>query len=77
MFCNFMVATVLLASARSEDNIEQRLQAYLDMRHHVQNFQETLELRSEVLDEASREDLSAKLSQLLVFEFEGATCLKS
>ncbi|KAI3327671.1 SPO22-domain-containing protein [Xylariaceae sp. AK1471] len=65
MFCNFMVATVLLALARSEDNIERRLEDYLDMRRHVQRFQETLELRSETLDEASREDLHSKLSILL------------
>lgn len=77
MFCNFMAATVLLALARSEDNTEQRLQDYLSMRRHVQRFHEELELRLETLDEASREDLQTKLSTLLVFEFEAATCLQS
>ncbi|GAW15707.1 hypothetical protein ANO14919_051260 [Xylariales sp. No.14919] len=77
MFCNFMAATVLLALARSEDNIELRLQDYLNMRHHVQHFQKVLESRSDSLDQTSREDLQTKLSTLLVFEFEGATCLKS
>ncbi|KAJ8118939.1 hypothetical protein ONZ43_g3893 [Nemania bipapillata] len=77
MFCNFMAATVLLALARSEDNNELRLQDYLNMRHHIQHFHETLESRVDALDETSREDLQFKLSTLLVFEFEGATCLKS
>ncbi|KAJ3573769.1 hypothetical protein NPX13_g4582 [Xylaria arbuscula] len=77
MFCSFMVATVLLALARSEDDAEHRLQSYVAMRRHVHKFLEDLELRSEALDEASREDLQAKLSTLLVFEFEAATCLQS
>ncbi|KAI1745554.1 meiosis protein SPO22/ZIP4 like-domain-containing protein [Xylaria scruposa] len=77
MFCNFMAATVLLALARSEDNAESRLQDYLNMRDHVKRFHETLESRLDALDEASREDLQTKLSSLLVFEFEAATCLKS
>ncbi|KAI1165426.1 meiosis protein SPO22/ZIP4 like-domain-containing protein [Nemania serpens] len=65
MFCNFMVATVLLALARSEDNIEIRLQDYLSMRRHVQRFHETLESRSDALDESLRKDLQTKLSTLL------------
>ncbi|KAI0101809.1 meiosis protein SPO22/ZIP4 like-domain-containing protein [Nemania sp. FL0031] len=65
MFCNFMAATVLLALARSEDNTESRLQDYLSMRRHVQRFYETLESKSDALDEASREDLETKLSTLL------------
>ncbi|KAI0549533.1 meiosis protein SPO22/ZIP4 like-domain-containing protein [Xylaria curta] len=65
MFCNFMAATVLLALARSEDNAESRLQDYLNMRSHVKRFHETLESRLDALDEASREDLQAKLSSLL------------
>lgn len=77
MFCNFMAATVLLARARSEDNAEIRLQDYLSMRRHVQHFNETLKSRSDALDESLRKDLETKLSTLLVFEFEGATCLKS
>ncbi|KAI0194684.1 meiosis protein SPO22/ZIP4 like-domain-containing protein, partial [Xylaria flabelliformis] len=76
MFCNFMAATVLLALARSEDNVESRLQDYLNMRNHVKCFHETLESRLDALDEVSRGDLQIKLSSLLVFEFEGATCLK-
>ncbi|KAJ2995371.1 hypothetical protein NUW58_g1292 [Xylaria curta] len=68
MFCNFMAATVLLALARVEDNAETRLQDYLSMRRHIQRYDEALESRSDSLDEASRDDLRAKLSTLLVFE---------
>ncbi|KAI0972929.1 meiosis protein SPO22/ZIP4 like-domain-containing protein [Xylaria arbuscula] len=77
MFCNFMAATVLLALARSEDNTEIQLQDYLNMCRHVRCFHETLESKFVSLEEASRGDLQTKLSTLLVFEFEGATCLKS
>ncbi|GAP85521.1 putative SPO22-domain-containing protein [Rosellinia necatrix] len=77
MFCDFMAATVLLASARSEDNTESRLQDYLNMRRHVQHFYDVLELRSDIFEQATKEDLQTKLSTLLVFEFEGATCLQS
>ncbi|KAI0799498.1 meiosis protein SPO22/ZIP4 like-domain-containing protein [Xylaria sp. FL0064] len=65
MFCNFMAATVLLALARSDDNTESRLQDYLSMRRHVQRFHDTLESRSDTLDEASLNDLQTKLSTLL------------
>ncbi|KAI1153268.1 meiosis protein SPO22/ZIP4 like-domain-containing protein [Nemania diffusa] len=65
MFCNFMAATVLLALARSEDNTELRLQDYIRMRYHVQRFHETLESRSDTLEEASLQDLQTKLSTLL------------
>ncbi|KAI1269361.1 SPO22-domain-containing protein [Xylariaceae sp. FL1019] len=77
MFCDFIVATVLLALARSEDNIKVQLQDYLNMRKHIQHFTKLLESHEQDLDEASREDLNAKLSTMLVFEFEGAVCLKS
>ncbi|KAI8625467.1 SPO22-domain-containing protein [Xylariaceae sp. FL1651] len=77
MFCDFMVATVLLATARSEDNVEIQLQDYLNMRRHVKHFNVTLESRHDTLDDVSRVDLYSKLSTLLVFEFEGAICLKS
>ncbi|KAI0161279.1 SPO22-domain-containing protein [Xylariaceae sp. FL1272] len=77
MFCDFIIATMLLALARSEDNVEVQLQDYLNMRKHIQHFTEMLESHEQDLDEASREDLNTKLSTLLVFEFEGAVCLKS
>ncbi|KAI0395928.1 meiosis protein SPO22/ZIP4 like-domain-containing protein [Xylariaceae sp. FL0594] len=77
MFCHFIAAMVLLALARSEDRAEQQLQDYVNMRRHIQRFHETLDLQSEDFCEASREDLQSKMSTLLVFEFEAATCLKS
>jgi hypothetical protein len=77
MFCHFMAAMVLLALARSEDHAEQQLQNYVNMRRHIQQFHETLDLQSDDFVEASRDDLQSKLSTLLVFEFEAATCLKS
>ncbi|KAI1381649.1 SPO22-domain-containing protein [Hypoxylon crocopeplum] len=77
MFCHFLMATALLALARSEDNIETQLQDYLTMRNHVKGFDAGLEMRLGALDEVSKNDLQTKLSTLLVFDFEGAICLKS
>lgn len=71
------MATVHIALARSEDSIETQLQDYLLMRNHVKGFDEELEARLNGLDEVSKNDLRMKLSTLLVFDFEGAICLKS
>ncbi|KAI2778846.1 SPO22-domain-containing protein [Daldinia loculata] len=72
MFCHFLMATVHIALARSEDSIETQLQDYLLMRNHVKGFDEELEARLNGLDEVSKNDLRMKLSTLLVFDFEGA-----
>ncbi|KAI2632325.1 meiosis protein SPO22/ZIP4 like-domain-containing protein [Hypoxylon sp. NC1633] len=77
MFCHFLMATALISLARSEDNIETQLQDYLMMRGHVKGFDSRLEERLSTLDEAFKNDLESKLSTLLVFDFEGAICLKS
>ncbi|KAI0900547.1 SPO22-domain-containing protein [Annulohypoxylon nitens] len=77
MFCHFLMATMLIALARSEDNIETQLQDYLMMRNHIKSFDIELEGRLSTLDEISKNDLQMKLEVLLVFDFEGAICLKS
>lgn len=77
MFCNFLVATLSVALARGEDNVETQLQDYLTMRKHIKAFDAELETRMDTLDEVSKKDLLEKLSTLLVFDFEGAICLKS
>ncbi|KAI1330714.1 SPO22-domain-containing protein [Xylariaceae sp. FL0255] len=77
MFCNFISATVLLALARSEDNLEVQLRDYLNMRRHIGQFSNSLNKITEEVDDASRKELHSKFSALLVFEFEGAICLKA
>ncbi|KAI1474952.1 SPO22-domain-containing protein [Daldinia eschscholtzii] len=74
MFCHFLMATVHIALARAEDDIEIQLQDYLLMRNHVKDFDKGLEARLDTLDEVSKNDLQMKLSTLLVFDFEGASC---
>lgn len=71
------MATILIALARSEDNIETQFQDYLMMRNHIKSFDIELEGRLSTLDEISKDDLQMKLEVLLVFDFEGAICLKS
>ncbi|KAI1139503.1 SPO22-domain-containing protein [Hypoxylon sp. FL0543] len=52
MFCHFLIATVLIALARAEDNIETQFQDYLEMRNHIKGFDTVLEARLDSLDEA-------------------------
>ncbi|OTA65448.1 SPO22-domain-containing protein [Hypoxylon sp. EC38] len=52
MFCHFLMATTLIALARSEDNVEVQLQDYLMMRNHIKGFDTELEARLDTLDEA-------------------------
>ena len=77
MFCNFMAAAACACLARSEDNVEVQLQNYLNMRKHVKDFDAGYEDCLSTLDGAPRDDIRTKLSTLLVFDFEGAICLKS
>ncbi|KAI1634698.1 meiosis protein SPO22/ZIP4 like-domain-containing protein [Biscogniauxia mediterranea] len=77
MFCNFLTATALITLARCEDDIEIQLQNYLTMRHNIKQFDDALEANLDILNENPRRDLQTKLSILLVFDFEGAVCLKS
>ncbi|KAI0008433.1 meiosis protein SPO22/ZIP4 like-domain-containing protein [Xylariaceae sp. FL0662B] len=76
MFCNFIMATARIALARSEDNVETQLQHYLLMRGNIKSFDAELESQLKTLDEISKYDLQDKLSILLVFDFEGASCRK-
>ncbi|KAI0484299.1 meiosis protein SPO22/ZIP4 like-domain-containing protein [Xylariaceae sp. FL0804] len=65
MFCNFLIATMFIALARSEDHIETRLQDYLVMRDHVKLFDAALESASEKMAPEMKDDLRRKLSVLL------------
>ena len=76
IFCHFIISSALVAVARANDNVEEQLQDYLIMRRHVATFDAELEKQLHVLDEVSTKDLLNKLSTLLVFDFEGAVCLK-
>lgn len=77
MFCEFTSATALLTLARSEDNIQTQLQNYLELRKHVDSFDELLEQRVETMESVSAVDLLQKLSILLAFDFEAACHLKA
>lgn len=78
IFCNFLIASALVALARSQDNLEEQLQNYLLMRRHVAaadtSIQERIESQS--LDEVASRDLLSKLALLLAFDFEAAVALK-
>ncbi|RDL39259.1 uncharacterized protein BP5553_03599 [Venustampulla echinocandica] len=77
MFCEFSAGTLLVALARSEDNIEQRSQDYLRLRKHVSSFDKLLVERLPKLEEVQSQDLLQKLAVLLAFDFEAACQLKA
>ena len=76
MRCHFIVAAALVSLARTEDDVEQRLQRYVEMRHHVSSFDSMMEVQVQPWKEEILKDLTAKMSTLFVFDFEGAVCLK-
>ncbi|KAF4637760.1 hypothetical protein G7Y89_g330 [Cudoniella acicularis] len=76
MFCEFSAGTALVALARAEDNIENQLQYYLNLRKHVGSFDRLLQDKLDKMDEDPAQDLLQKLSVLLAFDFEAACQLK-
>lgn len=81
MRCHFVMAAAIVSNARTEDKVDEALQRYLEVRQHVaifdglfeNHFQSTLAARNARV----YTDLTAKMSTLFVFDFEGAICLKN
>ena len=76
MSCDFLASLLLVALARVEDNIEVQLDNYLNLQHHVQNFDAKLEQSLDKLEDVVRNDLLDKLGVLIAWDFEAATQLK-
>lgn len=76
MRCHFIVSSALISLARAEDKVDERLQYYLEARRHTKEFDAMLETKLDTTQESVLIDLIAKLSTLLVFDFEAATALK-
>ncbi|ESZ92874.1 hypothetical protein SBOR_6737 [Sclerotinia borealis F-4128] len=76
MFCNFCAATIFVSIARAEQNTEEQLQFYLNLRKHVTSFNHLLQEKLEKLEKDITDDLLQKLSVLLAFDFEAACRLK-
>ncbi|KAL6901334.1 meiosis protein SPO22/ZIP4 like domain-containing protein [Trichoderma evansii] len=78
MRCHFVVSSALISLARTEDKVDEQLQYYLEASRHIREFDAILETeRNKTQDENIIIDLMAKLSTLLVFDFEAATALKN
>ncbi len=76
--CHFVIAAALVSLARTEDRVEEQLQYYLEARHHIREFDVTLETGGDgIQDDSILADLIAKLSTLFAFDFEAATVLKN
>ncbi|PTB40057.1 hypothetical protein M441DRAFT_459152 [Trichoderma asperellum CBS 433.97] len=78
MRCHFVVSSALISLARTEDKVDDQLQYYLEARRHIREFDAMLEIKFDTTQyESVIIDLMAKLSTLLVFDFEAATALKN
>lgn len=78
MRCHFVVSSALISLARTEDKVDEQLQYYLEASRHIREFDAILEAkRNTSQDESVIIDSMAKLSTLLVFDFEAATALKN
>ncbi|KAL1892941.1 sporulation-specific protein 22 [Ceratocystis pirilliformis] len=73
---NFVISAALAALARSEENVKERHQAYLELRKHVTAYDEEFEARKDTYEPYIQKDLMAKLSVLYVFDFEAAAAQK-
>ncbi|QPC67318.1 hypothetical protein HYE67_009549 [Fusarium culmorum] len=75
--CHFVIAAVLISQARTEDEVDEQLQRYLEARYHISEFDTffTDHVRNDPKS-GIYPDLLAKMSTLFVFDFESAVCLK-
>lgn len=76
IFCEFATATILVALARNESEIEVSKQNYHESRKHILSFVELVTEMIELLDEAGNKDMHQKLSILLYYDFEAACKLQ-
>lgn len=77
IFCEFSAATTLVSLARGEDVVEDQLQYYLNLRKHVDAFDNLLQEKLRKLEDDPAQDLLQKLAVLLGFDFEAACQLKA
>lgn len=75
--CHFVIAAALISQARTEDEVDERLQRYLEVRYHISVFDTffTDHVRNNPKS-GIYPDLLVKMSTLFVFDFESAVCLK-
>lgn len=77
MFCEFSAVVALITLARGEDNMEIQLQHYLNLRKHVESFDNQLQEKLGRMEEGPAQDLLQKLAALVAFDFEAACQLKA
>ncbi|KEY69696.1 hypothetical protein S7711_03182 [Stachybotrys chartarum IBT 7711] len=76
MRCHFVLAAALVSQARTEDVVAEQLQRYLELRQHAEAYDLLMHSDGVPPEEEIKVDLVAKLSTLLVLDFEAAVCLK-
>jgi hypothetical protein len=76
MLCNYLCACVGSMAARMESNIEEKLQYYLDVRRHIQEFRAKKDSIMQDKPDKETEDLKKKFALLLGYDFEAAVWLE-
>ena len=77
LFCNFVLCSLCIHLARSENNVESQLQHYLSARHCVAKWRSHLADQISRLESGARSDMANKHATLIAYDFEAAARLKS
>ncbi|KAK1761225.1 meiosis protein SPO22/ZIP4 like-domain-containing protein [Echria macrotheca] len=76
LFCRFILSSILVSLARTEDNVDQQRNHYAAMREHINAFDVEFVEHMSHLNEDIKADLAKKQAVLLAFDFEGAMALE-
>ncbi|GAB7352848.1 hypothetical protein MBLNU459_g3456t2 [Dothideomycetes sp. NU459] len=78
LFCHFLAASGLVVLGRSEDNVEQALKFYLDVRRQAEAFYklQNRDMNSESIGEETRSDVAAKQFEILKYDLEAVLKLE-
>ena len=77
LFCNFVLCSLSVHLARTEDNYESQLQHYLSSRRFVAEWRSHLPDQLSRLEGGARSDLIYKHATLISYDFEAAARLKA
>ncbi|MCJ1461183.1 hypothetical protein MMC28_011565 [Mycoblastus sanguinarius] len=76
LFCHFLCGSLLIVIARSEDNVGDQLQHYLNVRRVVDDIRTFIKDQINSLEGGAKDDLRRKHTSLLAFDYEAAARLK-
>lgn len=77
--CQFLVATAQVINGRGQDNIESALQAFLQVREHVKEFQTLVDTTLEASTKTDSQDksLGSMISEMIKYDLESIVRLQA